>query len=137
MLTACESGKVGYKDGEGMISLAHAFNYAGSKSILMGLWKIDEQSSARLIGLFYDNLAQGMEKDEAFRRAKLAYLEESEGRLLTPQYWAGLVLMGDTSPVPVATTAKRLYLFIGGIFLAGLVVTATVFYFRSSKRNAT
>jgi CHAT domain-containing protein/tetratricopeptide (TPR) repeat protein len=137
VLTACESGKVGYKDGEGMISLAHAFNYAGSKSILMGLWKIDEQSSARLLGLFYDNLAQGMEKDEAFRRAKLAYLEESEGRLLTPQYWAGLVLMGDTSPVPVATTAKRLYLFIGGIFLAGLVVTATVFYFRSSKRNET
>ncbi len=46
VLTACESGKPGFKDGEGMISLAHAFNCAGSESILTGLWKIDEQTSA-------------------------------------------------------------------------------------------
>ncbi|MBL0355842.1 MAG: CHAT domain-containing protein [Chitinophagaceae bacterium] len=32
ILTACESGKPGYEDGEGMVSLAHAFNYAGSKA---------------------------------------------------------------------------------------------------------
>lgn len=34
VLIACESGKPGYQDGEGMISLAYAFNYAGSKGIL-------------------------------------------------------------------------------------------------------
>ncbi len=48
ILTACESGKPGYEDGEGMVSLAHAFNYAGSKSILTSLWQVDEQS-----GKFY------------------------------------------------------------------------------------
>ena len=38
ILTACETGKPGYQPGEGMISLAHAFNYAGSESILTSLW---------------------------------------------------------------------------------------------------
>ncbi|HEX2534892.1 MAG TPA: CHAT domain-containing protein [Chitinophagaceae bacterium] len=99
VLTACESGKPGYQDGEGMISLAHAFNYAGSESILTGLWKIDEQASTLLLEAFYQNLQEGMDKDEALRKAKLHYLEHAQGRVLAPPYWAGLVLMGDTSPV--------------------------------------
>src|SRR5690606_11833116 len=65
ILTACETGKPTYQAGEGMISLAHAFNYAGSESILTSLWKIDEESSAKIVTLFYDNLSHGMPKDEA------------------------------------------------------------------------
>ena len=90
VLTACESGKPGYQDGEGMISLAHAFNYAGSQSILMGLWKIDEQASVLLMDLFYKNLLKGLPKDEALRLAKLKYLEHADRRMLAPQYWAEL-----------------------------------------------
>lgn len=101
VLTACESGKPGYQDGEGMISLAHAFNYAGSESMVTGLWKIDETASTMLIDAFYKNLLQGMDKDEALRQAKLHYLQIADGRMLAPQYWAGLVLMGDTSPVAI------------------------------------
>ena len=56
ILTACETGKPTYQAGEGMISLAHAFNYAGSESILTSLWKIDEQSSAVIIESFYKYL---------------------------------------------------------------------------------
>ena len=97
VLSACETGKPGYQDGEGMVSLAHAFNYAGCESIVTGLWKIDEQSSAIIMEQFYKNLLAGMEKDEALRNAKLDYLSKSSGRMLAPQYWAGLVLMGDTS----------------------------------------
>ena len=44
ILTACETGKPTYQAGEGMISLAHAFNYAGSESILTSLWKIADLS---------------------------------------------------------------------------------------------
>jgi CHAT domain-containing protein len=52
VLTACETGRPGFFDGEGMISMAHAFNYAGSESMLTGLWKIDEQSSTIITGFF-------------------------------------------------------------------------------------
>ncbi len=99
VLTACESGKPGLKDGEGMISLAHAFNYAGSESILTGLWKIDEQTSTVITELFYRNLLKGLKKDNALRLAKLEYLQSAQSRTLAPQYWAGLIIMGDTSPI--------------------------------------
>ena len=103
ILTACETGKPTYQPGEGMISLAHAFNYAGSESILTSLWQIDEQSSTQILGYFYDYLSEGKPKDEALRLAKLDYLQNANGRTLHPQYWAGLVLMGNTSPIELST----------------------------------
>lgn len=99
ILTACETGKPGYQAGEGMISLAHAFTYAGSESILTSLWKIDEKSSAEIVSYFYDNLGKGIPKDQALQEAKIQYLKTAQGRTLQPNYWAGLVLIGDTSPL--------------------------------------
>jgi CHAT domain-containing protein len=104
ILTACETGKPLYQPGEGMISLAHAFNYAGSESILTSLWKIDEQSSAEILEYFYDNISTGLTKDAALRQAKLDYIANAEGRTIAPQYWAGLVLIGDTSPINLNTS---------------------------------
>ena len=116
ILTACETGKPTYQAGEGMISLAHAFNYAGSESILTSLWEIDEESSAKIVKLFYDNLSIGMPKDEALRQAKLSYIETAEGRTAAPQYWAGLVLIGDTTPIDLKTgVAWWWYLLAGSV----------------------
>lgn len=120
VLTACESGKPGYQDGEGMISLAHAFNYAGSESMVTGLWKIDETASTMLIDAFYNNLLQGMDKDEALRQAKLHYLKNASGRMLAPQYWAGLVLMGDTSPVTIKELNTTFWWWVGAGGLAAI-----------------
>ena len=120
VLTACESGKPGFQDGEGMISLAHAFNYAGSESILTGLWSIDEKSSTTLMEYFYSNLIEGMDKDEALRLAKIKYLQNTSGRMLAPQYWAGLVLMGDTSPIEIKKKGSATIWIITG--LAVLVI---------------
>lgn len=118
VLTACETGKPTYQPGEGMISLAHAFSYAGSKSILTSLWKIDEESSTTIIQYFYKNLAKGMDKDEALQKAKLTYLETAKGRSLSPQYWAGMVLMGDISPIDFGKTGNStLCLEIAAILL--------------------
>jgi len=123
VLTACESGKPGYEDGEGMISLAHAFNYAGSESILTGLWKIDEQASAMLMEAFYKHLVAGLSKDEALRLAKLDYLKKADGRALSPQYWAGLVIMGDTAPIALeeASTFNWRWVIIGAMILLFVV----------------
>jgi CHAT domain-containing protein/tetratricopeptide (TPR) repeat protein len=106
ILTACETGKPTYQAGEGMISLAHAFNYAGSESILTSLWKIDEQSSATIIENFYGYLKNGLPKDEALQKAKLDYIATAEGRTISPQYWAGLVLIGDTTPIDLKTSSN-------------------------------
>ena len=127
ILTACETGKPTYQSGEGMISLAHAFNYAGSESILTSLWKIDEKSSAKIIELFYDNIKKGLHKDKALRQAKLDYLANSEGRIVAPHYWAGLVLIGDTSPIDLQTPSNFLWYVLSAIliFLAIIFITKT------------
>lgn len=136
VLTACESGKPGYQDGEGMISLAHAFNYAGSESILTGLWKIDEQASALLLDVFYENLKKGLDKDEALRLAKLSYLGKAEGRMLAPQYWAGLVIMGDTSPIVLPSKSPLSNWIIAGIILL-VVVGAIVVWLKNKPVKST
>lgn len=132
ILTACETGKPSYQPGEGMISLAHAFNYAGSESILTSLWEIDEKSSNEIIASFYEYLADGLPKDLALRNAKLAYLKQAEGRTLHPQYWAGLVLMGDSSPISVSTGHSALWI---GIFLGVLLVVLVLYVsFKRTKK---
>ncbi|MFV0572736.1 MAG: CHAT domain-containing protein [Xanthomarina gelatinilytica] len=122
ILTACETGKPSYQAGEGMISLAHAFNYAGSESILTSLWKVDEQSSAEIIELFYKNIKNGMDKDLALQQAKLSYLTTAKGRTMNPQYWAGLVLIGDTSPINLTTSNNYLYWILGFAILSMLLI---------------
>lgn len=132
VLSGCETGKPGYEDGEGMISMAHAFNYAGSKSILTGLWKIDEKSSAILLEKFYKNLRKGMDKDEALKQAKLSYLNTEQNRMLYPAYWAGLVVMGDTSPVEITGSANTELLTIIALMMVLLLVG---FYIYKRKKS--
>lgn len=117
ILTACETGKPTYQPGEGMISLAHAFNYAGSESILTSLWKIDEQSSAKIIENFYKYIKKGWAKDKALQQAKLDYLATAQGRTAHPQYWAGLVLIGDASPIELQSSSNVLYWILGVVAL--------------------
>lgn len=131
ILTACETGKPTYQSGEGMISLAHAFNYAGSESILTSLWEVDEESSTKIVKLFYDNLSQGMHKDEALRRAKLSYIASAEGRTVAPQYWAGLVLIGETAPINLTNEIAWWWYALAGLVAMLLVITL----FQNRHRN--
>ncbi|WP_426431086.1 CHAT domain-containing protein [Winogradskyella sp. HB-48] len=130
ILTACETGKPSYQPGEGMISLAHAFNYAGSESILTSLWKIDEQSSTKILEYFYDNISKGMKKDEALKAAKLNYISNADGRTVAPQYWAGLVLIGDTSPIDLQIN-NNWWIWI----LSVLIFVAIIFFTFKNKKT--
>jgi CHAT domain-containing protein/tetratricopeptide (TPR) repeat protein len=132
ILTACETGKPTYQSGEGMISLAHAFNYAGSESILTSLWKIDEQSSTQIIKYFYNYLAEGLSKDKALQQAKLDYIASAEGRTVSPQYWAGLVLIGDASPINISTSSNNLLFWIFGV----LTIILIAVFFRKKRKAA-
>jgi len=131
ILTACETGKPTYQAGEGMISLAHAFNYAGSESILTSLWKIDEKSSAEIIEKFYSYIKKGLPKDDALQKAKLDYIATAQGRTIAPQYWAGLVLIGDTTPIELGNSPNLIF-WLG---IATLVLILFIIFFKR-KRNA-
>jgi hypothetical protein len=106
-----------------MISLAHAFNYAGSKTILTGLWKLDEQASNIITDLFIQNLMKKMPADEALREAKLQYISQAEGRMKSPVYWAGIVLMGKPEIIPLEKTTTLPWLIgIGATMLTVITI---------------
>ncbi|APY07784.1 hypothetical protein BWZ20_05495 [Winogradskyella sp. J14-2] len=130
ILTACETGKPSYQPGEGMISLAHAFNYAGSESILTSLWKIDEQSSSKILEYFYDNISKGLEKDKALKAAKLTYISTAEGRTVAPQYWAGLVLIGDTTAIDLEVSNNW------WVWIILIIAIVFILYFMLRNRSA-
>ncbi|GAB3420591.1 CHAT domain-containing protein [Niabella aquatica] len=99
VLTACETGTGAVHSGEGVMSLAYSFMFAGCPSVVMSLWKIDEKTNADIITRFYKYLKKGNTKSEALRKAKLDFLKSNSVELANPFYWAGLCIIGDDHPV--------------------------------------
>ncbi len=99
VLSACESGRGELQEGEGIISLARAFAFAGAKSMLTSLWNVSDEHTADLMVRFYKYLKSGIPKHEALRLAKADYLKDNKGPLALPFYWAAFILIGDMSPV--------------------------------------
>jgi len=101
VLSACETGLGKTAKGEGIMSLSRAFTYAGCNSLVMSLWSIYDAQTAEIVEDFFKHLKKGKAKDEALRQAKLDYLQnpETKAGFTHPIYWAGLVQIGDTSPL--------------------------------------
>lgn len=136
ILTACESGKPGYKDGEGMVSLAHAFNYAGSKNIITALWKIDEQASTTITENFIENVKAGLPTDEALRKSKIEYLQQVDDAQSMPSYWAGMILMGQPATINFAPQSNYILWSIVVTLLASALAVA-VYFFRKKTNHST
>ena len=106
-----------------MISLARGFSYAGAKSIMTTLWKIPDENTQIIMGDFYQYLKDGLSKHEALRQAKLDYLNDLNQPNRSPLYWAGLIGIGDMSPVVVEKNGWNYTLiFVAlGLLLLGLL----------------
>jgi CHAT domain-containing protein len=99
VLSACNTGSGKMKKGEGIMSLARGFLYAGCPAIIMSLWEVEDESGTEIITSLYKNLKKGKSKDESLRRAKLEYLNSVGSRRAHPHYWLGFVSIGDNSPL--------------------------------------
>lgn len=107
VLSACETGTGEYQSGEGLLSLARAFQFAGSSSIVASLWQVNDQSTAYIMQRFYSHLQEGANKPMALRLAKLDYLHGIvDFRLAHPAYWAAFIQLGDPRPIPLAKKGR-------------------------------
>ncbi len=121
-LSACQTGIGKLRNGQGMLSLSKGFYYAGAKSLVNTLWKINDKSSVKLMEFFYENLSEGKTKQEALRAAKLKYLKNTDDPLLRhPYYWSAFVVSGDTAPIARKTWAQYATFGILGLFVLGFV----------------
>lgn len=117
-LSACETGLGAYKKGEGVLSLAHAFSFAGAQSLLQTNWKVENKGSSLLMEAFYQALGERKDKASALRQAKFVLMERSD--MHHPYYWSGFNLIGDISPLPRKRSAFAWGIGIGFIVLLGL-----------------
>jgi len=94
-LSACNTALGRRTEGDEIIGLTRAFMYAGAPSIVASLWAIDDQSTARLMERFYQNLKQD-NKAKALKQAQISLFHGSEDHVFQhPYYWAAFELIGD------------------------------------------
>lgn len=98
-LSACNTGVGTIKKGEGAMSVARGFAFAGCPNVAMTLWPISDQATQVLMENFYTYLMQGIPKAEALRRAKLSFLDTGDGLICVPYFWSGLILVGTPGPM--------------------------------------
>ena len=128
VLSACETGSGKLQKGEGVMSLARGFIYAGCPSIVMTLWQVDDKSGTEIMKSFYSYLAKGKRKDIALRMAKLKHLELSDPLTAHPHYWLGYVNIGNPEPL---YTSKDVY-FVIFLFVA-IVLIFIDWHYRKKK----
>jgi CHAT domain-containing protein len=97
VLSACETGLGEIINGEGVYGLQRAFRAAGAKSILMSLWKVDDDATEALMKNFYKHwLDNGMTKHDALWQAKLDLRNDrNHPEWAQPYYWGAFVLIGE------------------------------------------
>jgi CHAT domain-containing protein len=83
--------------GDELAGLSRAFLYAGASALLVSQWRVDDATTADLMGRFYTALAAGAGRAAALQTAQCAFIEgyEGAGEQVHPFFWAGFQLIGD------------------------------------------
>jgi CHAT domain-containing protein len=89
VLSACDTGK-GRITGDGVVGLSRSLAIAGIPSILVSLWKIDDESTKELMLEFYKNLEQGNNKAQSLRQAMLTMMKK-----YGVYHWGAFNLIGE------------------------------------------
>ena len=88
-LSACETALSAISKGDDVIGFTRGFLYAGTRSIVSSLWKVDDRATRDLMIGFYERIPR-MAKDKALREAQLRVKQ----RYPHPFYWAAFQLTG-------------------------------------------
>jgi CHAT domain-containing protein len=89
-LSACETALSKVSSGDDLVGFTRGLLYAGCRSILSSLWKVDDESTRDLMVDFYTQLPI-LGKAEALRHAQLAVRQKHP----QPYYWAAFMVTGN------------------------------------------
>ena len=89
-LSACETGLGKISNGYDVVGLTRGFLYAGSRSIVASLWKVDDLATSHMMTRLYSNLKQ-TDRRKGLRQAQL----ETQKEYPHPFFWAAFQLTGN------------------------------------------
>lgn len=90
VLSACETA-LGTIKSDGVYGLQRAFKLAGVNSLIMSLWKVDDDATQLLMTSFYQYYLNGMSKREALLAAQKKV--SNTAGFKDPYNWAGWILL--------------------------------------------
>lgn len=129
VLSACETGIGTLRKGEGVLSLARGFSYAGVENLIVSLWKVNDKATEKIMTGFYKNYAGSNDKSKSLHQSKLSYLNNNEisAHKKSPYYWASFVYVGETNES--VNTGFSFYWFL----LLGIAVLVGVYFYKNGR----
>ena len=119
ILSACETGLVGFGDGTEILGFGYQMQRTGARAAIASLWPVHDNGTQELMTNFYKALqVEGNTKAEAIRQAQISLIESNRvaadsiqrfslvsqnsaqatvinSRLSHPYYWAPFILIGN------------------------------------------
>ena len=97
VLSACETGVGKLYKGEGAMSIARGFQYAGAQNVLFSLWQINDLSTSQIMQSFYKNYSDNQSASTSNHQSKLDYLKDDTISNIkkSPYYWGAFVYYGE------------------------------------------
>ncbi len=131
VLSACETGNGQLSKGEGLMSLARAFTYAGCPNIIASLWKADDKSTAWIMQRYYHYYYNNTSAATSLQKAKLDYINspDIEKKYKSPNYWAHLVLTG----IPEKEVSS--YAWLWAICISSFLILLFYLFVKRKKRT--
>lgn len=131
-LSACETGYGIFQQGEGIMSLARSFMYAGIPALVVSLWQVNDQSTSIIMQNFYENLCNEMTKDEALRQAKLSFIRNATGWAAHPAFWAPFIQQGYSGPIKIFKKGGTWW----GPTSGAIILLISILIYITSRRHA-
>lgn len=98
VLSACDTGVGEIKVGEGVFGLRRAFQVAGTKTVIMSLWPVEDETTRQWMGTLYrEHFLNGKDTVESVRAASLQVLRQRRAKHKSthPFYWGAFIAAGD------------------------------------------
>ena len=130
-LPACDSGVGELSRGEGLISLARGFAYAGAKSIFTTFWSVNQGSTTDMVRSFFTRLKIKYTKDTALEKSQLQYIEANKNsELAHPYFWGAYIIIGNEKGIYEQNSMGRNILIP---ILSFLMILIVWFYYNRNK----
>ncbi|NVO08728.1 MAG: CHAT domain-containing protein [Bacteroidales bacterium] len=125
IISACRSGDGNLIKGEGIISLARGFFYAGCPSLVTTQWRVDDSSGTEIIIDFSKYIKKGESISVSLQLAQKNFIKKADPLRSHPYFWAAYQVLGSDNPV---TQSGSLYLLILGVAVCLVFIVAVSYY---------